>query len=193
MQVARHFLTWSIGLTSAETQTSARERDALAQHVQGRQRVVEIGVWHGVTTLRLRRAMQSGGTLYAVDPFFPGRLGFSFQRIIAHREVSRVRGCRVEWVRTLGHRAADQILGAGPVDFVFIDGDHTFEAIERDWKAWSGGLVQGGVIALHDSVPTTERPIHTAGSVVYTRDVVANDARYRLIATVDTLTLWERK
>jgi predicted O-methyltransferase YrrM len=181
-----------MGLAPAETQTSSREREALAQQAQGRRRVVEIGVWHGVTTIRLRRAMRSDGILYAVDPFSPGRLGLSFQRIIAHREVSRVGGCRVEWVRSLGHLAAGQILRTGAVDFVFIDGDHTFDAIERDWRAWSGGLVQGGVIALHDSVATIDRPIHSAGSVLYTREVVANDVRYRLIATVDTLTLWER-
>ena len=137
--------------------------------------------------------MNPKGLLYAVDPFPAGRLGFSLQLLIAHREVSRGRSGQVEWVRTLGHLAAGRILLEGKVDFVFIDGDHTREAIERDWRAWSGGLREGGRIALHDSVATPERPIHNAGSVTFTRDVVATDPRYRLVETVETLTVWERR
>jgi len=193
MPVLRHFLRWVLGLASAESQTSSEERNALARHVKNRRRVVEIGVWHGVTTCRLRTAMSAEGTLYAVDPFPLGRLGVSFQRIIAQREVSRVEGATVEWVRSPGHLAASRILEGGDVDFVFIDGDHSREAIALDWAAWSGGVAKGGVIALHDSVPTAERPIHDAGSVAYTRDVVSLDPRYALLATVETLTIWERR
>jgi predicted O-methyltransferase YrrM len=191
--VLEHFVRWAVGLASAETQTSYAERDALARHARDCRRVVEIGVWHGVTTSRLRAAMSRDGVVYAVDPFPPGRLGVSFQRIIAHREVSRVDGARVEWVRSLGHLAAAQVLDSGAVDFVFIDGDHTREAIERDWNAWSSGVKLGGMIALHDSVPTSERPIDSAGSVQFTRAVVAVDKRYALVDTVETLTVWQRK
>ena len=193
MHVLSHFLLWSVGLVTAQTQTSNHERDALSRHVRGRRRVVEVGVWHGVTTCRLREAMGHEGTLYAIDPFPPGRLGVSLPHLVAHREVARVAGARVEWVRTLGHLAAGPVLKSGNVDFVFIDGDHSREALERDWEAWSSGVQPGGLIALHDSVPTPARPIHDAGSVAYTRDVVATDHRYRLLDTVETLTVWERR
>jgi hypothetical protein len=75
-----HLLLWSLGLRAAETQTTADERAALARHAQGRAPIVEIGVWHGVSTAVLRRAMRDGGVLWAVDPFPPGQLGFSLQK-----------------------------------------------------------------------------------------------------------------
>jgi hypothetical protein len=54
-------------------------------------------------------------------------------------------------------------------------------------------LEPGGLIALHDSSPTLKRPIHSAGSVAYTREVVGKDPLYRLVETVETLTVWERR
>ena len=135
LRVASHFLLWSVGLARAETQTSTAERAALSEAARGRRRLVEIGVWHGVTTARLRASMDPEGVLYAVDPFQPGRLGFSMQRVIAVREVGRIGGGKVHWVRLPGALAAEQILREGPVDFIFIDGDHSYEGLRSDWEA----------------------------------------------------------
>ena len=88
------FVRWCVGLAKPTTQTTDAERDCLAKHAAGSERVVEIGVWHGVTTCRLLAAMDPAGTLLAVDPYFPGRLGFSTQKVIAHSTVRRRRYLR---------------------------------------------------------------------------------------------------
>ena len=193
MKVLSHFVLWSVGLAEAETQTSERERAALEEAARGRARLVEIGVWHGVTTARLRGAMSGSGVLYAVDPFEPGRLGFSMQRLIAKREVSRVKSGQIRWLRLPSVAAAPRVLADGPVDFVFIDGDHSYEALAADWNVWSSGILPGGAIALHDSVSSATRNIEEAGSVRYTRERIAVDRRFRHERTVDTLTLWTRR
>lgn len=36
------------------------------------------------------------------------------------------------------------------VDMVFIDGDHSYEAVKRDIHAWVPNVKEGGIIALHD-------------------------------------------
>lgn len=69
MRVIAHFARWLVGLVPAETQTTPAERACLVHHAAGCRRLVEIGVWHGVTTAALRAAMASDGMLYAVDPF----------------------------------------------------------------------------------------------------------------------------
>ena len=190
MNVAVHYVKWLLNLAAAETQTTESERACLASHARGRTRLVEIGVWHGVTTARLRAAMDPAGELSAVDPYPVGRLGFSMQRRIARREVGRVRGGRVRWIRTTGASAA---LGHGPVDFVFIDGDHSAEGLLGDWHAWSGLVDAGGIIALHDSRSTAERRIDDAGSVRVTNDVILRDPRFDLVEAVDSLTVVRRR
>ena len=41
-------------------------------------------------------------------------------------------------------------VGDGSLDFVFIDGDHTFEAVRRDLKLWVPKVRPGGVVGGHD-------------------------------------------
>src|SRR5262245_43817333 len=119
MRVSTHFALWMVGLVKPESGTTQAECDALADAVASRTRVVEVGVWHGVTTRRLKCAMSPAGVLYAIDPFEAGRLGFSMQRYIARREVARAEGGEVRWIRLSNAEAAPRVLAEGPVDFVF--------------------------------------------------------------------------
>ena len=195
MRPLPHLVLWSARLRRPETQTTEGERARLAAHAAGRRRIVEIGVWHGVTTCLLRRAMASDGVLWAVDPFPPGQLGFSIQRVVARSEVRRVTNGSVRWVRTTGVRAAEvyALDRQPPVDLIFIDGDHSYQGLASDWRAWSHLVAPGGIVGLHDSRSTPERPIEDAGSVRATRDIVLKDQLFDLIEEVDSLTLVRRR
>jgi predicted O-methyltransferase YrrM len=186
---------WLLGLAQPTTQTTAAERECVVRLAAGRKRLVEIGVWHGVTTSRLRSIMAADALLIAVDPYPAGRLGFSVQQHIARSEVGRVRNGTVKWFRCTGVEAAKRYAAdhEDPVDFVFIDGDHTYDGLRGDWQAWSPLLATGGLVALHDSVPTPERAIHEAGSVRFTQEVIRRDARFKLLEVVDSLTVMERR
>lgn len=46
-----------------------------------------------------------------------------------------------------------QILKDDKVDFLFIDGDHTYEGVKRDFEMYSELVRPGGIIAFHDIVP----------------------------------------
>ena len=190
MKVAAHFLAWTLGLCRAETQTTTRERECLSRHARARRQLVEIGVWHGVTTACLRAAMDPQGELSAVDPYPSGRLGFNMQERIARREAGRVARGRVRWLKTTGELAAR---GHAPVDFLFIDGDHSEAGLRADWNAWSGLVMPDGVVALHDSRSTSERQIEDAGSVKVTREVILRDPRFELVEVVDSLTVVRRR
>ena len=190
MGVLTHYLAWTFGLVAAETQTTEAERDCLTRHASGRRRLVEIGVWHGVTTRRLRAAMDRNGTLTAVDPFPAGRLGVSLQQRIAHREVGAVRNGHVTWIRARGTEAAP---GHDPVEFIFIDGDHSEEGLLADWRAWHSLVAPGGIVALHDSRSYPGRQIDDAGSVKVTRDVICADPGFAVVEEVDSLTVLRKK
>lgn len=52
------------------------------------------------------------------------------------------------WVVQRVHRLVN------PVDLLFIDGDHTYEAVRRDWTLYRDLVRPGGIIAFHDSACT---------------------------------------
>ena len=188
-----HYLGYLVGLSPPLTQTTADEREALCRLAAGKRRLAEVGVFHGVNTRALRQAMANDGVIIAIDPFqrsFFGLRGYGWARRIAHREVARVVNGRVLWVEDTGASAPSRADVAAylPVDFIFIDGDHSWEGVEGDWNAWSPQIAPGGVVALHDS-----RNRDGAGSERFTNEVILKDARFELVATVDSLTVLRRR
>src|SRR5262249_50776464 len=135
-------------------------------------------------------AMAADGCLTAVDPFPAGRLGFSAAMRIAHREVARVERGEVRWLRLLGAAAAS---GHEPIDFIFIDGDHSARGLLGHWQAWGPLDLPGGIVGLHDSRSKPLRRIDDAGSVQVTNSIILKDPRFELVDTVDSLTVLRRR
>jgi predicted O-methyltransferase YrrM len=46
-----------------------------------------------------------------------------------------------------------QLLGGRPVDFLFVDGDHDYEGVRRDYDLYAPLVRRGGLLAFHDIVP----------------------------------------
>jgi predicted O-methyltransferase YrrM len=138
--------------------------------------------------------MAPEGILFAIDPFPAGRLGFSAQQRIARREVSTVQNGEVRWLRMTGRNAGRElgIAGGGAFDFVFIDGDHSYDGLREDWETWCCLTAAGGVVALHDTRSTPARNIDCAGSVRFTQTVILKDPRFNLVEVVDSLTVLRR-
>jgi predicted O-methyltransferase YrrM len=45
-----------------------------------------------------------------------------------------------------------------PIDFAFIDGDHTYEGVKSDFMNYGRLVRPGGIIAFHDILPRSEHP-----------------------------------
>jgi predicted O-methyltransferase YrrM len=46
-----------------------------------------------------------------------------------------------------------QILDGAKIDFLFIDGDHTYEGVKQDFEMYRPLVKNNGLIAFHDVVP----------------------------------------
>ena len=185
---AARWIKYTLGLIPAATQTTTAERECLMRHARGRASIVELGGMHGVTTALLRSVMAADGTIVGIDPHPPGRLGVSFERLTARRELARhARGRAMLIRKASGDAAADW---STPIDFLFSDADHTWAGIERDWRQWVPHVMAGGIIALHDSHRVAGRA--DLDSVRFTQDVVLRDPRVRRVEVVDSLTILER-
>ena len=50
-------------------------------------------------------------------------------------------------------RKVDRVLRGRDIDLLFIDGDHAYEGVKKDFEKYRGFVKQGGVIVFHDIVP----------------------------------------
>ena len=121
----------------------------LARRVTGRGVIVEVGSHQGKSTtwLACGSLAGSGTTLYAVDPWDgSGKVPEDFRRNIRNAGVEQT----ISPIPMRSEEAAasfDQ-----PVELIFIDGDHSYEAVRLDLKVWLPKVVEGGVLAFHDSI-----------------------------------------
>ena len=190
---ALHFLLWWLDLAPAQTQTTSEERECLRRHATDRRRLVEIGVWHGVNTRRLRSVMASDGILYAIDPFPAGRFGVSWERRISHKECNRESNGQVQFMEMTSAEAAEQLSVCSELaDFIFVDGDHSYEGLETDWTLWAPRIAVGGIVALHDSRSHPGNNIEHMGSVQFTRETILTDPRFTVIDVIDSMTVLKR-
>ncbi|NEP54692.1 MAG: class I SAM-dependent methyltransferase, partial [Moorea sp. SIO3C2] len=176
-----HMVSYFLGIDSADTQVTVAEGECLKAFAQGKQNLVEIGVYEGATTRLLADQLDNEAKLYAVDPFIPGRLGICWGRIVAKLEINKSPHARqVNLIEKYSHEALVDIPNAP--DFIFIDGDHSLEGIMRDWADLAGLVSSGGIIALHDTrIPNHNPNVANLGSYQYFESYIRHDNRYDLI------------
>lgn len=113
----------------------------------------EIGVWRGDFSLALWKANKKA-TIYSIDPWAmydeypeknaPEVMDEAFR--LAQRRLTKtsciiIRAFSMDAVKTFRD---------GELDFVYIDGNHTFEYVTNDIAEWSKKVRIGGIVSGHD-------------------------------------------
>ncbi|PWT72763.1 MAG: hypothetical protein C5B59_15090, partial [Bacteroidetes bacterium] len=131
-----HLMKVVTGLDEPRTQTTKNERNALASYSSQAQLAVEIGVFEGYNTALIARSIPKDAVLFGIDPFFKGKLGICYEKFITKSHLAKFRvGKKVKLIEKLSFDALKDV--PDNIDFIFIDGDHSWKGIERDWHDWS--------------------------------------------------------
>jgi len=120
--------------------------------------IVEIGTDEGGTLFLWTRVAAPDALLVAVDIRPLGILGRFSAYAIVRRGLARRRQ-RVELVMPVDSRDPEtvervrRLTNGRPVDFLFIDADHSYGSVKRDFELWSPLVRPGGIVAFHDVKP----------------------------------------
>jgi predicted O-methyltransferase YrrM len=156
--VALRALSVGLGVIPPRALHSEEDVALLASLGRGAARVVEIGVYEGASAVVLCRVLGPDAELHLVDPFGeqPGALrrGWAATEWATRRAVGRAcRGGaapRVVWHVAFSADVA-RSWSAGPVDLVFVDGDHLEPGVRLDWELWHALVAPGGHVLFHDA------------------------------------------
>lgn len=117
--------------------------------------MLEIGSWKGGTLFLFSRVVDSDAKILSLDlpggdfgggsndykgPFFKN-FACGNQEIHLFRADSHL---------PLSLQNIRAILREGQLDFLFIDGDHTYKGVKQDFEMYSPLVRKGGLIAFHD-------------------------------------------
>lgn len=121
---------------------------------------IEIGTYRGGTLYFLTRLADPRATIISID--LPGGGfggGYGSRRAWLYRRMARP-GQRIHTLRGDSHSGAmveraRRVLRHEPLDYLFIDGDHTYDGVKRDFELYAPFVRRGGIIVFHD---ITEQP-----------------------------------
>jgi predicted O-methyltransferase YrrM len=119
------------------------------------QTVLEIGTHRGGTLYLWARLAQPDAILVSID--LPGGRfggGYSPFRAPIYRRFAQERQ-KLHLMRADSHRASTleetrRLLSGRQIDLLFIDGDHSYEGVKKDWEMYSPLVRSGGLIVFHD-------------------------------------------
>lgn len=120
---------------------------------------LEIGTAGGGTLFLFAQVARPDALLVSIDlPGGPFGGGYPAWKIPLYKSFTRYATQRIYLLRSDSHdpstlRKVREILGDTPLDFLFIDGDHTYEGVKKDFEMYSPLVRKGGIIAFHDIVP----------------------------------------
>lgn len=117
--------------------------------------VVEIGTANGGTLFAWCALSDPKATIVSID--LPGGIhggGYAYWRTAIYKQFAQP-GQKLYLIRADSHRPDTvenlrKLLPTEGIDFLFIDGDHTYEGVKSDFEMYSPLVSRGGLIAFHD-------------------------------------------
>lgn len=132
-------------------------------------RIMEIGTAKGGTLFLLSKIASKDALIISLD--LPGGSfggGYSLWKIPLYKSFAKdkqkIRLIRVDSHKVKSLQKIKKILKGKKLDFLFIDGDHTYEGVKKDFELYQQLVRKGGKIAFHDIavhdaaiIPTTQK------------------------------------
>lgn len=119
--------------------------------------IVEIGTRHGGTLFIWSQVSKTLKLLISIDlPEDMPRKGYFVERIklyqlfTANQPQCQLELLRMDSQQESTHAMVEKLLGGRRIDFLFLDGDHNYAGVKRDYQMYSELVRPGGLIALHD-------------------------------------------
>lgn len=117
--------------------------------------VLEIGSARGGTLFLFSKYAYENAIIISIDlPKGPFGGGYSKNRVSIFKKFITNKQ-KMYLIRDNSHlentkNKLKKILGKNKIDFLFIDGDHTYEGVKIDFEQYSPLVKKGGIIAMHD-------------------------------------------
>ena len=161
-----------------------------AKNVKPENVIVEIGSWKGKSTTWLGAGSQNGNRakVYAVDLHTGTYKHHVMSEINTFEKFKQniTKAGVSEFIKPIidsSENAAGNF--TQPIEFIFIDAAHEYEAVNLDFKVWFPKVINGGILAFHDSW-------RFLGPSLFTFLQLLFSSRVRNPRLIDTITCFEK-
>ena len=117
-------------------------------------RIVEIGTYRGGTLWAWCQLATDNGQIVSIDLQGGDQgVGADSGRLAKHaKETQRLDFIRADSRRENTRDTLAVLLDGELIDFLFIDGDHSYQSVRRDFELYGPLVRRGGIVCLHDII-----------------------------------------
>ena len=146
--------------------------------------LVEIGVWQGGSMFLLANYMAPGATIIGIDPA---------ETTANHRKAMRVanklvdQGFDAHVFRKTSSKAKRTVVNwllrkRRAVDYLHIDGNHTYDGVKYDFTNYAPLVVEGGIIQLHDVTNVHPKTGKNYGTKIFWNEITRSYHDHAVVA-----------
>ncbi len=169
--------------------------------------IVEIGSFLGQSSVLLGNGLHGKlePTLYCIDPFNADGDDYS-KSSYAGFEKTQAFSLRDQFNANLKKNGVSEVIQVltgystdfapsfkEEIDLLFIDGNHEYKAVLRDFQDWSPMLKPGGLIAFHDVVYEPKSKDDFPGPGLVVKQNILDNSNWREVQLVDSLLIARKK
>lgn len=154
--------------------------------------IVEIGSYHGRSTIALLYGAQDNTTVYAIDPHHvheAGGIPFGPSDMVSFiYSLSFVSSETLHKLRVINVRSSEatSLFMDKPIDLLWIDGSHEYNDVDIDFTVYGGSVIDRGLIAVHDSTGAWEGPTRRVREAI-------DSGRWALVEVVGSISVLRRR
>jgi len=139
--------------------------------------ILEIGTERGGTLFLFSNVAYPQSMIISIDlPGGPFGKGYPFYKIPIFKSFGnnnkKIFLLRMNFHNIKTLERVKKILGSKKIDFLFIDGDHRYDGVKKDFIYYSPLVRKGGIIAFHDIVPSMYKKV--GGVPLFWKEVKKN-------------------
>ena len=145
--------------------------------------ILEIGTYDGGTLFFLSKFANPNAIIITMDlPFIRRGVGYSPAKIPFYKSFRKEKQ-KIHFIRKNSQaistiKKVENILKGRKIDVLFIDGDHSYEGVKKDFENYSPFVKKGGIIAFHDII---EHPSETKCEVSKFWNEIKDNYEYKKI------------
>lgn len=168
---------------------------SLAKSCTGEGFIVELGTYLGRSTASLGIGSRHGNQtkVYTFD-MYQGDSAMNTHPVMFDQMLANMKSVGVDDLIVASVSSTDESAKDfnEPVELLFIDADHTQQAVSKDFNAWEPKVIPGGKIAFHDTYDIVQGGVRFVGPLQVIRDFCYDNERFKIVGRFQSITVVEK-